>query len=64
MAELDKMASLTWTNNEVFCLLQVWGEDNTQEELKGSKRNKHVYDGISDELRTYGIVKTGEQART
>jgi len=49
------MASLTWTDNELFRPLQVWGEDNTQVELKGSKRNKHVYDKISDELHVYGI---------
>jgi len=42
-------------DNELFCLLQVWGEDNTQAELEGSKRNKHVYDRILDELHVYGM---------
>ena len=47
----------------MFRLLQVWGEDNTQEQLEGSKRNKHVYDKMSEDLQVYGIIKTGEQVR-
>ena len=55
------MATLTWTDSEVFRLLEIWGEDNTQEQLEGSKRNKHVYDRMAEELRVYGVEKTGEQ---
>jgi len=59
----EHMATLTWTDTEVFRLLDIWGEDNTQEQLEGSKRNKHVYDRMSEELRVYGIQKNGEQVR-
>jgi len=58
------MATLAWMDSEVFRLLQVWGEDNTQKELEGSKRNKHVYDRMSEQLRVYGIIKTGDQVCT
>jgi len=35
-----------------------------QEQLEGSKRNKHMYDSVAKELKTqYGIEKTGEQCR-
>ena len=55
------METLTWTDSEVFRLLEIWGEDNTQEQLEGSKRNKHVYDRMAEELHVYGVEKTGEQ---
>jgi len=39
---------------EVFILLEIWGE----QQLKGSKRNKHVFDRMAEELCLYGIVKS------
>ena len=42
-------------DRKVFRLLQVQGEDNTQEEFEGSKSKKHAYDRISDELHVYGL---------
>lgn len=53
----------SWTDNQVSRLIQVWGDENVQEQLEGSKRNKHVYDSVAEELRIYGIEKTGEQCR-
>ena len=41
----------------------MWGDDNIQEQLEGSKQNKHVYDQIAEDLKAYGIEKTGEQCR-
>ena len=37
------MASV-WSDEEVLCLIDLWGEENIQEQLEGSKRNKHVYE--------------------
>ena len=59
----SSMATLTWTDSEVTRILEIWGEDNTQEQLEGSKRNKHVYDRMVEELHMYGEEKTGEQVR-
>jgi len=51
-----------WTDNQVLRLIQIWGDNNVQEQLEGSKRNKHGYDSVAKELKTqYGIKKTGEQ---
>ena len=55
------MATLNWSDTKVFRLLKIWGEDNFQQQLEGSKRNKHVYDKMAEELHLYGIVKSGEQ---
>jgi len=52
-----------WTDSQVLRLIQIWGDQNVQEQLEGSKRNKHVYDSVAEELKIYGIEKTGEQCR-
>ena len=49
-----------WSDTEMFKLIEVWGEEGKQEQLEGSKRNKHVYE-LSSELAKHGIVKNGEQ---
>ena len=43
--------------------MAIWGEEGIQEQLQGSKRNKHVYEKLSSELAKHGIVKNGEQCR-
>ena len=52
-----------WTDVEVFKLIALWGEDGIQQQLEGSKRNKHVFAGLSSELAKVGIVKSGDQCR-
>ena len=51
-----------WTDADVFKLIELWGE-GIQEQLEGSKRNKHVYEKLSNGLAKHGIEKTGEQCR-
>lgn len=57
-------ASSNWTDSQVFKLIGVWGDEDIQEQLEGSKRNKHVYKSMAETLCVYGIEKTGEQCRT
>ena len=57
-------ASCNWTDSQVFKLIGVWGDEDIQEQLEGSKRNKHVYERMAKTLRVYGIEKSGEQCRT
>ena len=54
----------TWSDAEVFKLIELWGEQGIQKQLEGSKRNKHVYEKLSSELAKHGIEKTGEQCRS
>jgi len=49
---------------EVFQLIQVWNEEDIQEQLEGAKRNKHIYEQLAEELTVYRIEKTGEQCGT
>lgn len=53
----------TWSDADVFKLIELWGEQGIQEQLEGSKRNKHVYARLSSELAKQGIEKSGEQCR-
>ena len=52
-----------WTDGEVFKLIYIWKEEGIQEQLEGSKRNKHVYDKLGTQMCKAGYNKTGEQCR-
>lgn len=54
----------TWTDAETLKLIEQWGEQGIQEQLEGSKRNKHVYEKLSSALAKEGVIKSGEQCRT
>ena len=56
--------SANWTDREVFRLVDCWSEERIQEQLEGSRRNKHAYDKLSQSLAEHDIKKTGEQCRT
>ena len=56
--------STSWTDGEVFKLIEQWGEQSIQEQLEGSKRNKHVYEKLSSALAKVGVKKSGEQCRS
>ena len=53
----------SWTDAEVMKLIELWREQEIQEQLEGSKRNKHVYAKLSSELAKHGIEKSGERCR-
>ena len=44
-------------------LIELWGEEGVQEQLEGAKRNKHVYEKLTEEMLKKGSEKTGEQCR-
>ena len=43
-------ASCNWTDSQVFKLIGVWGDEDIQEQLEGSKRNKHVYERMANSV--------------
>ena len=55
--------TVSWSDREVFLLINYWGEEGIQEQLEGSKRNKHVYERLATELAKNGSNKTAEQCR-
>ena len=60
--EIIRMA--TWNDTEVLQLISLWGEEGVQEQLEGSKRNKHVYTKIALALAKKNINKDCSQCRT
>ena len=52
-----------WTDDETFKLIELWGEESIQAQLKGCKRNKDVYLTILSKIIEAGYEKTTEQCR-
>ena len=58
-----KMAGVTWTDEEIIKLIQIWGEVEIQAQLEGCTRNMHVYEKIARELRDMGYDRMAIQCR-
>ena len=57
--------SVNWSDKEVFHLLDCWSEEGIQEQMEGSRHNKHMYKKLLRSLaESYNIGKTGKQCRT
>ena len=58
------MASPTvWKDEEVYKLIELWGEDVIQSQLEGCKHNKEVYEKISKSMKAAGYNKSRDQCR-
>ena len=53
----------TWSDEETFKLVELWGEEEIQALLEGCTRNKHVYDKIARGMGEAGYERTGVQCR-
>jgi len=58
------MVSVNWTDTQILKLIEIWGEEDIQEQLETAKRNKLVYDRMAEQLQAFGIDKSGEQVRS
>ena len=52
-----------WKDEEVWKLVEIWGDDTIQAALEGCKRNKQVYERVSSRMRDAGFERTAEQCR-
>ena len=53
----------TWTDEETYKLIELWGEDKIQAELEGCKRNAHIFEKIAREMAGAGFDRSGTQCR-
>lgn len=60
----DQSKKMPWSDQETRLLLEIWGEDSVQLTLKGSQKNRHVFDYISEKLSEHGYIRTSEQCYT
>ena len=52
-----------WEDSEVLCLLEVWGDQEIQNQFEGSTRNKKIFEVISARLAEHDVVRTADQCR-
>lgn len=63
---MSKKASnrgVAWLHSEVNALLDIWADQEIQEQLAGRLHNMCIYDKISRKLKDLGFDRTGEQCR-
>ena len=57
------MTSNSWKDEEVYKLIELWGEDTIQTQLEGCKHNREVYERIAKAMKEAGYNKNAEQCR-
>ncbi|XP_041820105.1 uncharacterized protein zgc:113263 isoform X2 [Chelmon rostratus] len=56
--------SVPWTDFETLALINTWGEDKMQQELRGMHRTGHIFSVISNKMAAQGFSRTPEQCQT
>ena len=51
------MTSCTWSDEETFVLIEIWGEDSIQAMLEGTRRNKDVFVKIAKAIEERGFLR-------
>ena len=57
------MTCSSWSKEETFRLIEIWGDGSIQTQLDGLKRNSEVFDTISSEMKKSGYEWTVKQCR-
>ena len=52
-----------WTDCETLKLIELWSEDDVQAQLEGCKRNRAVFEKISQGMNDAGFQRTANQCR-
>ncbi|KAL0962925.1 hypothetical protein UPYG_G00347210 [Umbra pygmaea] len=60
----DDRKKIPWADGETMILLDLWGDDNVQHNLKRCPHNGHIYSEISEKLNFRGFYRTAEQCHT
>ena len=61
--ETKTQINVNWTNDEVVTIIDIWANVEIQGQLDGMRRNKKVYERISEEMAARGFVRTFKQCR-
>ncbi|XP_041636198.1 uncharacterized protein zgc:113263 isoform X2 [Cheilinus undulatus] len=60
----DLSKKTPWSEKETRTLLEIWGDDGVQITLRGSQKNRHVFEYISEKMSDQGFIRTSEQCYT
>lgn len=52
-----------WSTAEVICLISLWGEQSVQDKIKGSYRNKSVFEDLSAAMAEQGFKRSWLQCQ-
>ncbi|XP_028810068.1 uncharacterized protein LOC114764537 isoform X2 [Denticeps clupeoides] len=63
-AVAESSRKMPWSDRETKALLEIWGEDRIQYNLKGCLKNKHIFKHISKRMTAQGFIRTAEQCQT
>ena len=63
MAPKTSNRGVAWLQSEVKALLDIWADQEIQEQLAGRLHNMCIYEKISRKLKDLGFNRTGEQCR-
>ncbi|XP_036375592.1 uncharacterized protein zgc:113263 [Megalops cyprinoides] len=61
---LDETSNILWSEEETLALLNLWGEDEFQEKLKGCVKNRHLFSQISKKMAARGYSRTPQQCQS
>ena len=62
-SETKTQINVNWTNYQVAAIIDIWATVEIQGQLDGMRRNKKVYEQISEEMAARGFVRTFKQCR-
>ena len=54
---------MAWKDDEISALISIWGDDIVQAQLEGCKRNKLVYEKVSESMKKVGFERSAVQCR-
>ncbi|KAI4802701.1 hypothetical protein KUCAC02_006280 [Chaenocephalus aceratus] len=55
--------SVPWTDAETLGLITMWGEEQMQQERRGTHRTGHMFPNISNKMAAQGFSRTPEQCQ-
>lgn len=61
---MSEAKKTTWSDQETRLLLKIWGEDRIQLTLKGTTKNRHIYDYVATTMGESGFTRTADQCYT
>lgn len=64
LIQADPGRKMPWSEQETRTLLHIWGEDTVQLTLRGSLKNRHVFEYISEKMKDNGFMRTTDQCYT
>ncbi|XP_042578585.1 uncharacterized protein LOC109063774 isoform X1 [Cyprinus carpio] len=61
---MDDRKKVAWSDAETLILLQLWGNEQIQQNLQRCPHNGHIYSEISEKLNAHGYLRSAEQCHT